>query len=417
MKMRGLLLLIVIVAVLAACGQNRGDFEGITTQPPMEEPEYPPPPAVYGCIPEHQHFWITGHLREAAPGGISFVIENFSDTDFVHNGGFRLYGQINGNTAPVEPLIEDVYFTDEGFIIPANTTTDLMHINWSWAYGELPYGRYWLDKTLHCACGIDSRISMQFLIAPPSPPVAISDFGRAAAKEFLSQFPSIFSMGFRQPDGSYHRMTEPPLVSVVTNHEADPWRTFYDHLGNIIGHNDMVIESNFSLYDLDNDGIPEIIIRRGILETCAVGWDMYRFVNGQFLHAAQMFAGPGFFYDDNGQLIVLYNDTMLQGVYGYYYLTFEGDSIQHQAIPDIDTDWQNWDCDHPQNEHFPEWGCSDCGNEFFTMWTNHHNSNEFIANPTIFGTDRALVAIRSQSSLEAELSREIYYELRRVANE
>ncbi|MDR2168011.1 MAG: hypothetical protein LBE35_09230 [Clostridiales bacterium] len=323
------LILLILVLILTACGQDE----------PLSLSEKT-------CIPEHQHFWVTMHLSEATHGGISFVIENFSDTEFMHNGDFML--SVRGCR---DIVFEDALFNGESLIIPANATTDIIHIDWSQTFGELPYGNFALNKSLHCACGFQNGISTHFLIAPPSPPVVISDFGRAAAKEFLSQFPSLFAPDFR-------------------HFRADA---------------DDFLEFGFSIYDLDDDGMPEIIIRRGIPETCANIWDMYRFIDGEFTNVKSEQAAPNFFYDEAGRLILLYNDAELRGVYGYYYLDFEGETIQRREIPILFE-----------------------GDDWYSAWWEHHYSNEFVANPTIFGTDRRLVAIRSQNCLEAELSEEIY---------
>ena len=217
----------------------------------------------------------------------------------------------------------------------------------------------------------------------------ISEFGRQAAAEFLSQYISAFSFGFMAGDGTYRdwlgsagELDARPLV-VYQRIDRDPWVVYYDRQGNRLEDvpfisRDAVVTS-FYLYGLDNDGIPTIILRWGVPETCAVSCVVFRFIDGKYREMGSMLSHYNLFRDYAGRLIVLYNSDM-DGVYGYYYLRFTDDGMEKEAVAGVMDGW-------------------DIG-----TWWEHHGSPEFAESPTIFGTGAALIPIPRLTDLQDELT-------------
>jgi|GEM_PF-2018102 len=135
----------------------------------------------------------------------------------------------------------------------------------------------------------------------PLPSVEITDFGRQVAQEFLSQFDSMFL-----PDGYFGRSANElaPYFSL----DGDG---VYDHHGNRVpddapfirnfGGTMYFIATNFTLYDLNYSGIPDIVILF-TLETQAHAF-LYRFIDGEYTVIARDTSGFRFHYDHQGRMV------------------------------------------------------------------------------------------------------------------
>lgn len=175
------------------------------------------------------------------------------------------------------------------------------------------------------------------LIAPepwPLPDVEISDFGRQVAEEFLSQFDSLFvPLGWRNHDtGNIHTwIGDEWYIINDMPHFITEGMTVFDHFGNELSDDLPFVDSygmianGFELYDLDHDGIPEIVITF-VTETWGFS-HLYRFVDGQY---ARVSTNPDiwigihlFYYDHNGNIGFMQSDD---GPFGqvFYHLAFDG---------------------------------------------------------------------------------------------
>ena len=251
-------------------------------------------------------------------------------------------------------------------------------------------------------------------------PAQISEFGRQVAEDFLMQFYPILSgidligvhksletnnfydtrfvedsfgnwyedirqveieelAGFFYPNlfaymwvrGGQGNMDKLVLVdtrgNVITETEAP----------HILG--DAVAWSITGMYDMDNDGIPEIVIRFGVPETCNVAGVVFKFIDGEFRQVTG-FSSSWLFFDDNGDIIYIAGDFTGSG--NYYRLRFTDSGIEKEIIV-----------------AFEEWG----GDE----WREHHRYPYFDNNPTIIGTNIPLTPVPRLTGLQAEITTSI----------
>jgi len=88
-------------------------------------------------------------VQNVSATGISFVLENPSDREYIFGSGYALMVRPNGLWGLVEPIIDwDWTFTDEGFSLLPNSTTDTITIDWRWNLGELQSGNYRFQKDI-----------------------------------------------------------------------------------------------------------------------------------------------------------------------------------------------------------------------------------------------------------------------------
>jgi len=155
------------------------------------------------------------------------------------------------------------------------------------------------------------------------------EFSMDLAEDFLSQFISIFSLGIHIDGNFYYwddwrrdlqyalQLSSSPLVYI----ELDDGRRTQDHnwyngrafdkYGYLIPDDAVFLHSglianSFAIYDLDEDGIPEILISFSAL---SVGFDiLYRFIDGEYQAVADTFGGLRFYRDKDGSIIALTPD-------------------------------------------------------------------------------------------------------------
>ena len=160
-------------------------------------------------------------------------------------------------------------------------------------------------------------------------PKPAAEFSMDIAEDFLSQFISIFSLGIHI-DGNFYnwddwrrdlqyalQLSSPPLVYI----ELDDGRRTQDHnwyngwvfdkYGYLIPDDAIFLHSglianSFAFYDLDEDGIPEILVSFSAL---SVGFDiLYRFIDGEYQAAQDTFGWLRFYRDKDGSIIALTPD-------------------------------------------------------------------------------------------------------------
>ncbi|MCL1842716.1 MAG: hypothetical protein FWF79_02780 [Defluviitaleaceae bacterium] len=173
----------------------------------------------------------------------------------------------------------------------------------------------------------------------------ISDFGRRVTEDFLSEFTSLYSLGWyiygrfgANMWGDF--LDEPPLVYIKYifrfpyPRPSPEGRNYYDYAfvfdreGNLIPEDapffapNMMVATNFRLYDFNNDGIPEIIIQ---YVGGTHGFDvLYMFTNGQF-RAIRNMGFPQFFADEYGRILVW---EFSEGEESVSYLTFTPEGLE-----------------------------------------------------------------------------------------
>ena len=81
-------------------------------------------------------------IKTVGPTGISFSLQNMTDNEYLYGSHYSLYMFRDNSWRPVKPIIENFAFTDEGFPLFPQSTTDVIHTNWVWLYGHLPAGVY-----------------------------------------------------------------------------------------------------------------------------------------------------------------------------------------------------------------------------------------------------------------------------------
>ena len=240
-----------------------------------------------------------------------------------------------------------------------------------------------------------SEPELTYFVAPPT---EISAQGRRLAEEFLIAYTSLFSFGVRAQDGSFHCLWEsdeellfdPPLVwfGFFDDDNRDRWSNtdFFDRDGNRIDHAVFIDEGGgialrFELFDLDGNGIPEIIMRGGIPNTGASFVRLFRFADGQFRQVevgepTGMYIIGGFFFDNTGRLIIHLVDW---GPVGYFYLDFTETGAELTEIITFSSEEQG-------------------DQDFETVYADHR---------TMFRTGLPLTRIHPLSELHEEITQRI----------
>jgi len=220
-------------------------------------------------------------------------------------------------------------------------------------------------------------------------PVEISDFGRTVAENFLREYPNLYSLGTEANDGTFRDfntseiLDERPLVLLrqisENGHNEYVWLD-RDDVPFVSGAS---IAFSFSLYDFDFSGIPDIIISMGYeLFTCAVGHELYRFIDGEYRFIESV-NWEEFFYANDGRLIALNSEEM-----GYYHhISFSENGLIREDITDVNPSSLN-DSDR-RNYH--------------RQWAEHHWRSGFQENPSIMNTNIPLTPILPLNELRDEI--------------
>jgi hypothetical protein len=213
---------------------------------------------------------------------------------------------------------------------------------------------------------------------PENTAIGLTQQGIQAAKDFLRQYQSIFSIGFEYAEGDYRdfswgRIEARPLVT---------WRRYGDELqgesrpqffcreGNLIKSSPFIngewFAMSFYLYDFNRDGFAEIEIIWASPDSSDIRREMFYFINGEYVQV-QMHQHSWFFHTPDGQAIVLYTDFQNE-IYGYYYLVFTEGEMRHVQV------------------EVPEAATA--------FWRDFHWNPSFHENPVIMGTDIPLTPIQ-----------------------
>ena len=85
-------------------------------------------------------------IHDVTPSGLSFVLTNNTENEYTYGSDFSLYIRKNGVWKPVNPIIENWGFTAIGYGLLPESQTEMIAVNWSWLYGEIPSGTYKFQK-------------------------------------------------------------------------------------------------------------------------------------------------------------------------------------------------------------------------------------------------------------------------------
>ena len=285
---------------------------------------------------------------------------------------------------------------------------------------------------------IQGYMASEFLQAVYAP-ANISSFGRQVAEEFLSQFFTIFTdrsipvagwwgmeegqfISGYEIDGHWHEVITYETPDIYFRHDLESWENsgFFDRYGNRITNQPWMLwdlyATGFSLYNFDNNGIPDIMIYywgnyfgSGDGGTPA---SLFRFIDGAYRRISYVSPwwdeGPRynmagefrFYYDALGNFIKhLPPFVDLSGF--YYYATFNNTLMDLEIIASLDNYWDG------SNNH--------------TFWTNHitGETNISIADFPLFsawgdvppltsrfipGTTMSITRIQPLTSLQNEIT-------------
>jgi len=172
-----------------------------------------------------------------------------------------------------------------------------------------------------------------------------TDFGLQVAKAFLIEYISLFSLGVYE-DGMFFSwidyfgdsvlLNDTPLVYVESGVSTNWYNgTAYDRYGNTILDDapflqNGLIARDFTLYDIDSNGIPEIFIFY-----TAETWGsavLYRFVDGEF-QGTQLAWQPRFYADENGRTIMVSFDYDQADI---SYITFTSEGMEFSEPSSMD---------------------------------------------------------------------------------
>jgi len=214
---------------------------------------------------------------------------------------------------------------------------------------------------------------------------------------FLKDFYSLYSFGeLDEIDGTYicrhtrETLDERPLVlfhwEILDNRRGD--LRFYDRMGeqfdDVVFLRDFdVVAEFFKLFDINNDGVPEIFIHWALPDTSLRGNEIFMFIDGQYQSIGGIEWGFQLFYDYQGRLIQ-FMDSQKYDWYAYYFLTFADNTLVREEIISIN----RGDADFPQ-------------------WEEHHRRYEFAENPTIFGTNLPLTPIVELTDFQESILKQL----------
>ncbi|MCL2436929.1 MAG: hypothetical protein FWD00_02705 [Clostridiales bacterium] len=175
---------------------------------------------------------------------------------------------------------------------------------------------------------------------------------------------------------------------------------YFDREGNMITESPFIRASDlnafrFALYDIDLDGIPEILVTFGVWGTCDVMSVMFRLIDGAYREIDMIVDNyNSFFIDPTGRIIHFISHSWCDRI-SYYHLTFTNDGIQQKTIFSsmeylMDEDWIN----HAQYTRLS------------SQWFDPNR------NSTIYGTDMPLTRIFPLTTLQDEITASIMQKLR-----
>ncbi|MCL2568771.1 MAG: hypothetical protein FWE12_04960 [Oscillospiraceae bacterium] len=227
--------------------------------------------------------------------------------------------------------------------------------------------------------------------------------------EFLSQFVTLFSMGWGRDAGELYNFDRAFIV--------DGSSGWFDRDGNEIEtpsflKHDAFVPVSYRLYDLDHGDMLTILIRFGRPNTSEGGYSVYRFVDGTFQEVRRFpnWGFAGLFRDNANQIVAAWISPNFMD---YSYLTFSGNTMQldpiigeYRYFCEETQETRVYFRNHVTGESISHAEARELG--IFEAWEAHHSSPEFQTNPTIFGfPDEPLTPIPPLTDLQTEINASI----------
>jgi len=166
-------------------------------------------------------------------------------------------------------------------------------------------------------------------------PPAVGTYGEldweTALDEFLGEFLPIFTS--RTPgstwDDGWFRFVRTLDENEILSDGREVSLAFYDPVTDVrIDENDVpfirernFIAADFWLYDLNDDGVPEVVVTFGMPQTSWIYYVLYAFVDGGFREIG--YVGTSFYRDGEGNLIT---ESSEPGDAAYFDFEFDGRS-------------------------------------------------------------------------------------------
>ena len=237
-------------------------------------------------------------------------------------------------------------------------------------------------KAMHTDAIWDGANRAVYILRGPEgtlhPQLTISDYGRQVTEDFLRPFTSIFSFGLINADGTYTRQTRSAFIREyavdVRPHlivRPPNISQMLDRDENIIRDETMpftrfgLVARDFKLFDINNDGIPEILIHWTFptgAEWGADRWTLHLYKDGAF-HEHRMFHATWLdIFEYDGQLLLVQVGHDHPVPLSYDYIELDGTNLTLTTA-----------------------------RTFGSAGQSFHRSREFKDNPTRFDTGGVLV--------------------------
>ena len=181
-------------------------------------------------------------------------------------------------------------------------------------------------------------------IRPLHPQLAISDYGRQVTEDFLRSFTSLFSFGLINADGTYTRQTRSAFIREYTVDVRPHLIVRPPNTGQMLDRDENIIENettpytrfglvarDFKLFDMNNDGIPEILIHWTFptgAEWGADRWTLHLYKDGAFHEYDRMFYATWLdIFEYDGQLLMVQVGHAHPVPLSYTYIELDGTSL------------------------------------------------------------------------------------------
>ncbi|NLT95097.1 MAG: hypothetical protein GXW85_06110 [Clostridia bacterium] len=104
-------------------------------------------PTKYDYVNDFNSVNMTVKEETVSSTGLTVVIENNSDIEFIYGEYFQLEKKIKGNWYQVPVIIENYGFDDIGYTL-APGGIGKWNVEWDWLYGSLDAGEYRIVKII-----------------------------------------------------------------------------------------------------------------------------------------------------------------------------------------------------------------------------------------------------------------------------
>jgi len=104
-------------------------------------------PTEYEYVNNNDNIVMTVKEETVSPTGLTVMIENKSDNEFIYGEYFQLEKKIKGKWYQVPVIIESYGFDDVGYPLAPGEARE-WSVDWGWLYGGLDAGEYRIVKTI-----------------------------------------------------------------------------------------------------------------------------------------------------------------------------------------------------------------------------------------------------------------------------